>query len=431
MREIIYSFPIKDKFKVRDVSEPDFDIEEFHELLYVNLDSIRDKSYLDKFEYQLHIDENKLVSPTENFVKIVFSGYRGSGKTLELRRFQEKINHPDRYLSILVEIEKELEVARFQPEDFFVLIITKLVERLYEEKIEFDSKVLEEIQTSWISDTVVEKTEKKSISDTHTGEIGFTFKALLKLGANLKSTFANETDEATSIRQNVKTNFTILIDQLNIVLEDIRSSLRNNPNIADDILFILDGSEKISKSTYEELFIDREYLINKLNLNLICAIPIYTFYNIHHKTALNSYFESTLPMIRVSDKNRALLKEIITKRIDEQLFFDEDVLEHIVQMSGGSIRQMLRIVNRAIIDALGAKITMDSLQKTIEALSNNMYESLRQEEKKILIEGKYLDEKGLPNIADENVWNLVFGLILFKYNGDIEINPLIKDKFIS
>lgn len=430
-KEIIYSFPIKDKFKVRDVSEPDFDIEEFQELLYVNLDAVRDNSYLDKFKYQLGIDENKLVRQTENFVKIIFSGYRGSGKTLELRNFQKEINAPERYLSIVVEIEKEVEVAKFQAEDFFVLMITKLVERLHEDKIVFDSKTLEEIQREWISEKTHEKKTKKKSSEEYSGEAGTEFKFfnLLKLGANLKSIFANETEEAITIRQKIEKNFTSLINQFNQALDEIRFGLIENPNTANDILFIFDGSEKISKKTYEDLFIDREFLINNLNLNMICAVPIYTFYNIHHKNALNSYFEATLPMIRVNEQSLTLLKEIITKRIDQELFFDQGVLDKIVQMSGGSIRQMLRIVNRAIIDTLGKRITLDSLSKTLKTLGDNMYESLKKEEKDILTQKTYLDSKGLPNIADENVWNLVFGLILFKYNGYIEINPLIQDKF--
>jgi hypothetical protein len=48
----------------------------------------------------------------------------------------------------------------------------------------------------------------------------------------------------------------------------------------------------------------------------------------------------------------------------------------------------------------------------------------------VLTEKKYIDDKGMPNVADEAVWRLVDAMILFKYNGTIAINPLL-DEFYS
>ena len=99
-------FPIKNKFKAREVTEPDYEADLFKEHLYVNLDSVRGKEFMDDIKFSLNIESSTPVlnETTNDYIKILFSGHRGSGKTTELKRLHKQINKPDCYYSIFIEL---------------------------------------------------------------------------------------------------------------------------------------------------------------------------------------------------------------------------------------------------------------------------------------------------------------------------------------
>jgi hypothetical protein len=116
-----FNYPVSDPFKARAVTEPTFEANIFTSNLYVNLDNTRGKEYLAKIKFDLGIGDDGSFHLTEEYVKLIFSGHIGSGKTIELKRLHHELNNPDKYFSIFISIEEELEISRFEPEDFYVL----------------------------------------------------------------------------------------------------------------------------------------------------------------------------------------------------------------------------------------------------------------------------------------------------------------------
>ena len=109
-----------------------------------------------------------------------------------------------------------------------------------------------------------------------------------------------------------------------------------------------------------------------------------------------------------------------TKRIDETTFFDEGVLDKCIEKSGGCPRQLLRIVNKSLIESLGNKITLEKLNKALNKLGNDLKNPLDSEHLKVINNKTY-------NTADTKCLDLLFSLAILKYNGDYEINPLLAD----
>jgi hypothetical protein len=427
-----YQFPVSERTDIREVVEPDFDILGKEDELYVDLSEVRSSDYLDEIKNQINIDEqNCLIKPVNVYPKILFSGYRGSGKTLEVRRLQKALNHSKGYITILVETESELEVSKFKPEDFFVFLVAKLVKRLVEDRIEFHSLALQDLQKEWLGEKeVAEEINRVSKDETEVNAgIGGDFLGLFKLGTSLKGLFASENKTSTTIRQKIERNKPQLIQRFNLILMEIRESLRKNPKVAKDILFIFDGSEKIKFETYENLFINEAQLITNINLNIIISVPIQTFFKVTHSNALNFYDYKLLPMLKPSPEVFEKMKEILQRRAIWTDIITDDAFQAVISYSGGSIRQMFKIMSVAIIGTRG-KITMEYFEeKALAKLKNQMYESLTSEHKDILENKKFIDKKGMPNVADPNIWQLVDANILLKYNGKIAINPLIAEYF--
>ena len=73
---IPYTFPVRTVREAKAVIEPEFQPDLFDEQhLYVNLDKIRDRSYLDKLCFDLGYNkESDSFEPPAGCVKIIFSG---------------------------------------------------------------------------------------------------------------------------------------------------------------------------------------------------------------------------------------------------------------------------------------------------------------------------------------------------------------------
>lgn len=416
-----YEFPVIDKFQARDVTELDFTIEPTDETVYVNLDSVRDKSYIDQIKYNLNIEDNQLKKITDTFTKTIFSGHRGSGKSIELKRFHQSINKPDCYMSVHIDIEQEMEVGGFRSEDLFVILIAKLIERVHGEGLSFKSSSLDKIIKEWLSETTIQEELKKDFKLNLEGEIsaGNSFFGFLKFKSALKSIFSASSTTSESIRRTIRKNPSNLIDQFNDILSELRETLSKSDK-AKDILFIFDGTEKIPYGIYEALFVKDSYLIRGINANMIFSVPINSYYNIESNPAADFFQVYLLPMVKLTEESRLMLKQIISKRIDVDRFIEDDALSLCVNKSGGCIRQLIRIVNRAMIIALGGKIKIEIAEKSIHALGEEMKNLLKSEHIDILKQKKF-------NTADAPVLDLLFSLAVLKYNGVRGINPLLEE----
>jgi hypothetical protein len=416
-----YEFPVKNKFHARSVTELDFEIDSMDSNLYVDLDVVRGKEYIEEIKFNLNIDEDNLKTVTDDFIKIIFSGHRGSGKTVELLRFQNYIDTPHRYFSILIRIEKELEIGSFHPEDLFIILITKLIEKIHESGIKFNSDYLKEIQREWLSETAILKELKDTFNIDVSAEAaaGASFFVFLKLKNALKSVFSSESKTLKSIRETIRKNPNNLIDKFNAVLNDLRMTLSKNKQ-SKDILFILDGTEKIHYQIYKELFCKNSYLIRAIDANMIFSVPINSYFDIKGNPASDFFQTYTLPMIQITKKSALLLKQVITKRIDAKTFLTQEGLDFCIEKSGGCIRQLIKIVNKALIISRGGVIIKEIAEKSANELGIAMVEQFDSEHLSILKKKKYYT-------ADAKILDLLFSLAVLKYNGDRKINPLIID----
>jgi hypothetical protein len=419
---IPYTFPVRTVREAKAVIEPEFQPNLFDEQeLYVNLDEIRDKSYLDKLYFRLGYNrETEFFEPPAGCEKIIFSGHRGCGKSTELRRINSTLTGPGRYFTVFIDLEQEVEVGSFQYADFFSLLIHKLIEETVRNKVKGGAKRLQALAEKLLGKKI-EKThsKKKKLGTTAEAATEAGFK-LFGLGAkaSFKEVFSGENEISTTVRQEIKQNTLLLINELNVELGDTRMNIQESGQ-GEDILFIIDGSEKIQSDVYEELFIKKANILSELDINMLMAVPISAYYQIE-KAPNNFSTLYTVPMIKLENNELALalMKEIIRKRIEIPLFIEEGALNTCIEYSGGCIRQLFQVVHTSLINALGKKIEMEHARQAIYERGKYLWEFLDNEHFKVLG-----DENYRP--AERKVGELLYILILLKYNGKIKVNPLL------
>ncbi|MCP4340346.1 MAG: hypothetical protein GY799_15990 [Desulfobulbaceae bacterium] len=415
-----FTFPEINKFKAKELLDLNFDIKDYQNQLYVDFGSVRGDEQFEEIKFILNIGDDELASVESSYTKIIFSGHRGCGKTLELRRYNQYLFDPKRFFSILVEMENEVDLFRFRPEDFYVLIIAKLIESLKERNIDFDNTKFARIAEKWISNREV----KKELTDTFgldiSGEIsiGASFWSFFSAKNAIKNLFSTSSKTIETIRTEITKNERELVKELNSAIDGLRAELQNQ-NKGKDILLIIDGSEKMRDDTYNTLFIMNAEIISSLKIRMICAVPINSFYQISN-SSMKDYFEQLiLPMIKIDEQSIPLLKMIITKRIDQNTFFENDVLEYCVQKSGGNPRQLLRIVLESLKKSRGSKITLQHTEDAVKKLGQDMFDGITEKHIEKIKNKNYLT--GEPEVQE-----LLVFLRLLKYNGMIAVNPLLE-----
>jgi hypothetical protein len=419
-----YTFPETDIFKARDVLEATFDIRPYLEDLYVHLDEVRGEEQLDDLCFQLGIQDDKLVAIGGEPQKILFSGHRGCGKSLELYRYHRRFDHPDRYLSIHIDLQQELEASKFEPEDLFVLMIAKLIQKLAEQGLDFDKKTFDKIAEDWLSEEDVKAELKNTSGFDYTGEasVGFNFWNFVSFKQGLKDLVSGSRSTISSIRTKVKLNSIELIEAFNTELGNIRAQLAQSGH-GKDILFIIDGSERVRREVYERMFVHDINLIRSTQVSMICAVPINTFYEIVNTPGRIYFQRITLPMIKITPESRVLLEQIVTKRVSKDVFFEQDALNYMIDHSGGCPQQMLLLVQRAIVKTRGKKITRLTAEAVVREFGRRLYEELNEKHLELIRQG---GDKGEYLTGEFEVQQLLFSLALLKYNGDIYINPALK-----
>ena len=256
-----YTYPVTNPFEARRVTEPEFEPDLFADDLYVDLDSVRGKEFRQNIAFDLSIDagptirDSQLAYQSNDYVKIIFSGHRGCGKTTELKRLYDDLNDPSRYAAIYFSIEDETIYEGFQPTDLFVWIIVKLVQFLDSQDIRAGTSALDNLRKQLLTDVTVEdeiKTGSELELSTEVGG-GFDFFGWLKFGTEAKALLADSNQVSTKIREQVRQNTLSVIYQINAALVDIRETIRHREK-GKDLLFIIDGSEKLNFEVYDYLY---------------------------------------------------------------------------------------------------------------------------------------------------------------------------------
>lgn len=367
---IPYSFPVRTVREAKAVIEPEFQPDLFDEQqLYVNLDEIRDRSYLDRLYFELgYNQESKTFECPASCVKIIFSGHRGCGKSTELRRIDSTPKASDRYFTIFIDLEQEVEVGSFQYADFFSLIIHKLIEATERNKVKGGIKHLQSLAEKLLGEKTEKAHSKKSkfATDAEVGvDGGFR---LFGIGgkASFKEVFSGENEISTVIRREIRQNTLQLINELNVEVGDTRLNIQES-GLGDDILFIIDGSEKIQSQVYEEPFIKNGNILSELDINMLVAVPISAYYQIE-KAPYKFSTRYTVPMVKLDGSIKALelMRQIIGKRIDTPFFIGEDALNTCIEFSGGCIRQLFQVVHTSLKRSLGKKIEMTHVRSAID-----------------------------------------------------------------
>ncbi|MFA6138332.1 MAG: hypothetical protein WC667_09615 [Sulfurimonas sp.] len=362
---------------------------------------------------------NTLTSPQRVFL----SGHRGTGKTTELLKLRNEINKTNCFLTIFCDVSnEELDINNIDFVDVVIFMLEQLVKELKDEKINISKKDVESFY-DWYSQRIVEINEKTDASATIETEAKITIgiPSLFSLLTKTKAKLSASQDTKDTIRRVFTNKFSDFSVKFNEFILNVKETLKKE-NTAKDLLFIIDGFEKIGTlEDRKKILIDNSNKFVEIKTNMIIALPIELFSQV--ATLSNFSTPISFPLITLDEKGIEKFKEFIYKRIDAQLFKDNETVENIIKYGAGSPRETLKIIEEAYIATEDEIIDAKSVEDAKDKISNEIANYLTKEEIEVL---KELDSKGTISYSDTLAGLMVKKVVLAYGDGSTkQINPII------
>jgi len=361
------------------------------------------------------------------FSTILFTGHRGCGKSTELRRIERHWQKD--YLTIFLNVEDETDINDVEYIDIYLTVIRQVETALRKLKVNLNGELIKSFE-NWFREIIKETEETVQLSINSEaeaklgGEAPFLAKLLFKISGQIK----NSTSEKTVIREKLIKEVTRMKADINLLLADGFKKLRSKYPQYKGILVILDNLDRCPPEVSNKLFFDYAAQLQELHCTIIYTVPISILYS--PRGLSNSFGDPHIvPMVGIYelDRDRYPLNHnlkgldavaaIIEKRVDVSLLFaSRDELLQLVKMSGGHVRQLMQLMQRACITASGRNHDQIQAEDVDYAVKQLQFSFERFTPKKYF--------KELANIAltkeiedDDMGQQMLFSTAVLEYNG--------------
>lgn len=321
---------------------------------------------------------------TGSFHHQLISGHRGCGKSTELFQLQAQLQK-DGYFVIYFDVEDVLDLADIRYQDILVAITRAIEEALREAKLELDDKLRENLD-QWFAERVLiseQKIEGEASLKTELGmdsKLPLLARALAMVTSHLKAS----SNRRTEIRQRLDNELGDFIERLNVFIGNAQRLVRDGN--FHDLVVIVDGLEKMhyreedGASNQYALFIRHADQLKSPKCHIVYTLPIFLAFNANLGHAYSDELV-ILPMVNQnSEEGAKALKEVVTSRVAiEDVFINPASINRLVEVCGGSVRDLLRLV-RLSADNFPDKISDEDVIDATQRMAKEFDRILRDED---------------------------------------------------
>ncbi|MFT5661733.1 MAG: energy-coupling factor transporter ATP-binding protein EcfA2 [Sulfurimonas sp.] len=409
--------------------------------IYNNFEGNRPLSE-DEYDFFINIYDKKLkrfignIKRNHNKQNVFFiAGQRGNGKSTILNN----LKHENAEFASSYEIRhiQAMEVFKYDDIDIvdillgigFNLIDNNDLDKEKKETLEKEFKTaLKEVEEINSGELIkIENTSENDSSDlTAKAEVSVKtgFLSLFSAGVSLSSTYKADENIRKEAKRIYKFKNKDLLTMINSLIQKYRV-LKNSPK---EILLILDGLEKLNN--IDDIFTKDIDILRDLECFKIITMPVYL------KGIVDIYNVKAIDFTMEIDKDGnikdiSLLKDVITSRIENLDLISDEAMELAIKMSGGNLRQLLEIIQKASTEAIDIfesdTIDVEEVESAIELLQGDL-------DYKIQVHADFLHKIKEKNIVNKNdkidlIDTLRSGLVFAYLNGKAyyDINPIIEN----
>ena len=417
---------------------------------FVDLDDIRGqplRKYLLK-----SLEAADLVE--QRYEKIAVAGNRGSGKSTELNRAETDLQH-NGYETLWAAVNESLDPKEISFSDVMRLIVQLIDQRFGQEtanhfqvKEAFDSVHMwfQEVTESFTNEinSAKELGMGAGIGGAASvevgGEAGVNAGAVAKGGLKFKTDLGKLSLAISVIRRSEGKKRTEIRETLerynNQLVQNVNALLRSVTEVCcpgKTLVIILDNVDKYEPSVVNQAFLRNADLFREIDSHLIFTIQSSLLYNPVEAVVEQSFTKFDLPMLPIFNRNTrdldskvvARVREAVYRRVPSELFANVDIVNDLIEASGGCWRDLLRLLQEALLRA-DTQIGPVEVKAAVQQVAQTYQRLLRSKDDLEILAQAHLKHNVL---SDEKTQYLLHHLCLLRYNGEgwYDFHPLLRN----
>lgn len=419
--------PVKSLDRVIEVCNPQVAIDR-EELLpyYVDCSPVRGGASIEQLE--------RFIRGSQRATHQLLSGHRGCGKTSEIYRLRRRLEGGGggkRYKTISMDADEELDVNDVSLVDLILAIIKRV--RQETEAVGYRWTQWEHLWAELRK--VLDGSEIESKQELNLG--------IVKWSWAIKSNPAAR----EGIRKAYEPWVSRLLELANDYLAEVRGAMREGGY--DDVVLMIDSldrivlkvlDEKTGKTNHDALFVDRAGQIKALDVHTLLTVPISMCYTSINAPQLGTLFDNEpviIPMIKVRQPDSGkddpggleILEEILRKRLHLESIFDaRDTWLLACRESGGSVRDLFRIVNQATLKRKGERLTRQDVEAGLTSIVNT-YDRLTWGPFLPIFTHVFRERQFPDDVDDRRKREALHNLFVLEYQNDtswFDLHPFVR-----
>ncbi|MFP4008479.1 MAG: ATP-binding protein [Spirulinaceae cyanobacterium] len=388
----------------------------------------------------------------------LFTGHIGCGKSTELRRLQTKLEQ-DGFVVVYFESSEDLEMADVDISDILLAIARRVSESLAGIIIEEPHQLKGLLEGAMkLLNSEVTGLDLNFKAPLTNQEVGLKFtNSEFSLGfgiGKITTAIKNDANLRTQLNQFLGPQKTQLIDAINReLLEPAIAKLQQLGKTG--LVVIVDNLDRIDnrqkpwgRPQPEYLFVDQGDSLNKLKCHLVYTMPLALKFSSDYGNLQQRFREDpqVLPMVPVKmpdgtgcNQGLALLRQMVLARafpnLDKvqqenkilEIFEDIATLNRLCGVSGGHIRDLLRLLNTWVKKDRKFPLQRATLETVVRDRCNEMMLPMEKEEWELLRQVQQTKQVR----GNEGYEILIHSRLVFeyRYNGQnwFDVNPILAD----
>lgn len=311
------------------------------------------------------------------FHKQLVTGHIGCGKSTELKRLQKQLEE-QRYFVVFIDVQTSLDINDLTYTDVLLNLAQAIIKALNDNNIDLDLKLLDDLH-QWFFDKIVSQeyiTDLKA-SVKAEGKMKVTVPLIAELLTKLTGEAHSRSSQRIEIREKIEQQQQVFMLKLNDLLLAAQMRLKGKGYV--DLVIIVDGLEKIKKkAVYDALFLEHSEQLKAINTHVLYTFPVALGFD----TNLANFFVSEvffIPMVKYETQaGKQHLFDLVNKRLDvTEVFAQESFLYDLIAMSGGSVRDLLRLI-RFATETETKKIEAEDIDRAIKSLASEYDRLIRE-----------------------------------------------------
>jgi hypothetical protein len=414
--------------------------------LYIDFSAVRGEQIITEIKDLISFYE------PENPTCTLFTGHIGCGKSTELLKLRQELE-AERFHVVYFESSEDLEMADVDIGDVLLAIARRISQSLEGLKLG-EAKGLRGLLQGAAKILMTEIELEGSAEIMGVGVAGNS-EGELSLSAGIGKITARAKNDAT-LRDRLNQ---FLGPQKNQLLEAINDELLK-PAIAQlqaqgqqGLVVIVDNLDRIDnrpkgmgRSQQEYLFIDQHECLRKLHCHKVYTMPLALKFSSEYGLLTARYMDDpkVLPMVpvtlrdgQVCEEGMARLRQMVLARAMParaeserlacipELFDAADSLDRLCTVSGGHVRDLLRLLNGWVRKGRNFPLQRDKLEEVIRARRNEMVLQLSDAEWALLRQVRQRKKVG----GDQDYQTLIHSRLVFEYRDQgeswFDVNPIL------